>query len=231
MRKIGLTIFAITLCYSAFSQFAMVESSGLVNVKAFPFVGSNTVFKVNNGDPVYCIKEEDDGWLSVVYGFGKNSKSGFIQRSTVKIIDSLSKVPCSNIIDTAAVWNTDSVRVSIYTMPFDQKSSTLLFNRGTSLSSTKSLTKIDGKEVWGTDGNVPVRQYAQILVEWRKNKILVPFDNLYEPNLKKTHVYFDWATKNIYIAAANSSGAGSYVALWVIANGKFKQRVVTIPYK
>ena len=92
------------------------------------------------------------------------------------------------------------------------------------------LEKINGKEIWGTDGNIPKNQYGQITLTFGKEIIHLPIDNLFEPNLDNIKVNIDSKNKTIYISTMNSDGAGGYVVLWIIENGIFKQQITTIPF-
>jgi hypothetical protein len=92
------------------------------------------------------------------------------------------------------------------------------------------LEKINGKEIWGTDGNVPKKQYGQFTLILGKDKIHLPIDNLFEPNLDSTKLNIDKNSRTIYISASNSDGAGGYEVLWIIENGTFKQRITTFGF-
>lgn len=92
------------------------------------------------------------------------------------------------------------------------------------------MEKINGDEIWGTDGDVPRMQYGKAILHIGSNKVDLPIDNLFEPNLDFTSVYIDKKNNIIYVSALNSDGAGGYAVLWIIENGKFKQRITTIPF-
>lgn len=230
MKGSGLTILILVLWQHAFGQFAVVEKADVINVKSSASVGSSSVGRLVDGAVVYCLGEEKDGWISIDYDLGKLSKSGFILGSSVKRVDSLPKVPCSNLTETLATWSADSVVLTAATIPFDPKSNKLLFVRGTSLSEMTALIKINGKDIWGTDGNVPKVQYGQLVLQYGRKRVFLPTDNLFEPNLKNTKVYHDWKNKRIYISTLNGDGAGGYAALWIVENGRFKSYSVTRPF-
>ena len=61
-------------------------------------------------------------------------------------------------------------------------------------------------------------------------KIKLPFEDLFEPNLNLTFVNIDKKNKTVYISVENSDGAGAYVALWIIENGKFSQQLIQRPF-
>lgn len=230
IRGIGVTIFILSLCQVAFGQFAIIDKVGAVNVKSGANVGSNVVAKLVDGSVVCSVKNEDDGWVSIEYNLGKLNKSGFIPKSAVKLIDSIAKVPCRNLTENFATWSADSVLLTVATIPFDPQANKLLYGRGTSLSSSAALVKINDKEIWGTDGNIPKVQYGKVELQYGQSRVFLPFDNMFEPNLKNIRVYHDWKTKTLYIVALNGDGAGAYAALWIVENGKFKSRTLTVPF-
>jgi hypothetical protein len=107
----------------------------------------------------------------------------------------------------------------------------LKYSKGvSSKNEIKWLEQINGKAIWGTDGNIPNYQYNQIILSIGSDKINLPCENLFEPNLENTAVYFDEKKNTIYITALNGDGAGSYAVLWVIKNSKFIDRFITIPF-
>ena len=98
-------------------------------------------------------------------------------------------------------------------------------------SGTKYLAKINGKQIWGTDGNVPRTQYKSIEVVSGQRMITIPsaeIADLYEPTLYNTKVFCDRANNTIYISVLNGDGAGGYVGLFMIKNGFYHSRMITI---
>ncbi len=93
---------------------------------------------------------------------------------------------------------------------------------------TNFLQTINGKHIFGTDGEIPKRQYSSIeVVDGHQHFSFTQrqLENLFEPNFELTKCYLDKATNTIYLTASNSDGAGAYEVLWVIANGECRTRV------
>ena len=98
-------------------------------------------------------------------------------------------------------------------------------------SGIKYLAKINGKQFWGTDGNVPRTQYKSIEIVSGQRMITIPSAetaDLYEPSLYNTKVFYDRANDIIYISVLNGDGAGGYVGLFVVKNGSYHSRMITI---
>lgn len=230
MKQI-LTILACIICQTSFGQFAIVaDEDGFVNIRSSAEVADNIIDTLENGQVVYCF-EAEGGWLPVDYDLSRQNKNGYIHKTRVKFIEDFEKVAYSSLTDSSIVFKIDSIRLTINQVSFNPKSNNLQFHKANTANNEAGyLEKVNGKEIWGTDGNVPRKQYGQMLLRIGKDKIYLPVDNLFEPNLDYTSLNIDSKNSRIYIAASNSDGAGAYAVLWIIENGKFKERIITIPF-
>jgi hypothetical protein len=226
-----LTIFACILFQTTFGQFGIIsDKDGFVNVRNSPNISNNIIDTLTNGEIVFCLEAEGE-WRPTDYDLGRKNKSGYIHNSRVKFIDEFEKISYDKLTDSTITFKKDSIILIITKTKFNPKNNELQYNKGDASKNEMSwLEKINGKEIWGTDGNVPKNQYGQITLTLGKNKIYLPIDNLFEPNLEYTTVNIDEKNNTIYISAMNSDGAGGYSVLWIIDNGKFKQRITTIPF-
>jgi hypothetical protein len=227
--KILLTICTCFLYQSVFGQFAIIaDNDGFVNVRSSANSSSKIVDKLLNGEMVFCLEPEND-WLPVDYDLGKENKSGFIHKTRVRFLENFKKVPRQVLNDSKVVFKRDSLTITITRIPFISQKNKLQYHKGNpSKNETSYLEKINGKEIWGTDGNIPKMQYGKIIFQLGKDIIYLPVDNLFEPNLDRTSATIDSGT--IYLSAINSDGAGGYAVLWIIEKGRFKRRVTTIPF-
>ena len=88
---------------------------------------------------------------------------------------------------------------------------------------------INGKQYWGTDGEMPKSEYKSIIIDFGRRKIILPkvaLDNLFEPNLTNTEVNYDQINDVSYIQSMNSDGAGGYQVIWKIDKGIYKNRFI-----
>ena len=97
------------------------------------------------------------------------------------------------------------------------------------------IEKIDGKLFWGTDGNMPKREYKSIEVKIRGKQVSIPqsaYNDLYESYLytEFNSVHYDKDNDILYIVANNGDGAGAYMVCWQIEKGAYKGRKVGIPF-
>ena len=226
-----LTILISTFCQTIFGQFGIVaDKNGFANVRNSPDISDNIIDTLTNGQIVFCFEGEGE-WLSIDYDFDRQYQSGYIHHSRVKFIHHFEQLFYQSLNDTLVTFNKDSISLVITKRKFDPKINTLEYHYGDgSEDETSWLEKINGKEIWGTDGTVPTTEYGQITLTIGNEEIHLPKDNLFEPNLELTTVHVDKKTKTLSIIAMNSDGVGGYAVLWIIENGKFKQQIITIPF-
>ena len=90
------------------------------------------------------------------------------------------------------------------------------------------LDKIDNLQIFGTDGNIPKREYKSIKIEIDNVKIELPknaIKNLFEPNLESSTVNYDKINDILYISSMNSDGAGGYLIIWIIEKKSYRNRI------
>jgi hypothetical protein len=88
---------------------------------------------------------------------------------------------------------------------------------------------INGKQYWGTDGELPKSEYKSIIIQIGARKISLPLaalDNLFQPSIYSTIVHIDFPNDIIYIEASNSDGAGAYDVMWRVEKGVYKDRFI-----
>lgn len=226
-----LIILTCILFQNTFAQFGIiVDKDGFVNVRNSPNISNNIIDTLTSGQIVFCLEAEGE-WRPIDYDLSRQNKSGYIHNSRVKFIDNFDKISHDKLTDSVVTFKKDTIKLIVTKTKFNPKDNKLQYHEeNTSKNEVRWLEKINGKEIWGTDGNIPNNQYGQITLTLGKNKIHLPVDNLFEPNLDYTTVNIDEKNKTIYISAMNSDGAGGYAVLWIIENGKFKQRITTIPF-
>ena len=81
----------------------------------------------------------------------------------------------------------------------------------------------------GTDGGLPTRTINWYILLLEKFTISIPttkMNDLYNPNLFATNVYFSRDRKRLYIDMINSDGAGGYEVTWIIQDKKYSRRVI-----
>lgn len=91
-----------------------------------------------------------------------------------------------------------------------------------------SISSIDGKPFWGTDGPIPKQIITSVKIIISGKSILIPinaYNDLYEPNLSTLQIYIG-KDNTIYVEMDNSDGAGAYSIIWIIKNNQYFKRYI-----
>ena len=103
--------------------------------------------------------------------------------------------------------------------PFDST------NRIIDKQDNRWVTHIDGRPVWGTDGNYPRKQVAAIEIVLKGKRIDVNrvfYSDIYEC----TNEFTIYKNSDFYLIHQwNSDAAGSYELVWVISENGIEQRL------
>lgn len=216
---------AVLFNCNLFAQYAIIkDSDGYVNVRSEAQKGNNISDKLENGFVVYGF-QPDNNWIGIDYSKNNKDRSGYVYKDRIKYVSEFTKIPLIKETSSKVIFQKDSLNVIIESKKFDSKTAQLTY-----LKNDKSiLEKINGKKIWGTDGNLPRTTYKLITVIIGGKTIELPknsFEDLFEPSLFNTQVYFDKASEILYITSSNSDGAGGYEIVWIIEKGKYKERKI-----
>ncbi len=214
------TILILLIALSTFGQVAIIQDKdGFTNVRKAPNTQSEIIFKILENKVFWYDYEEnvDEGdWISIYipkndYSFACSDQDyivGFIHKSRLL---PLSKMKPYNGLD---------FKFEYEVQPFD--STTRIIER----NNNQWVSSIDGRPVWGTDGELPKSEIRTINVKVNNKQILINqafYNNLFECNNKFN------VTKNgdtYFVYQSNSDGAGYYELVWVITENGLKQRLV-----
>lgn len=213
-------LFIILISFKSLSQFAIIkDKDGFSQIRESAAVKANIVDSISNGEVVYCFEAEGN-WILVEYNFNDKLKNGYIHLSNLKYIEDLTQVIFKD--NSVVKIKEDSFNIKLEITPFIPNDHTIEYY------DDNRIRKIDGKEFYGTDGSIPNFQYKYFMVQKGNTKLSLPIDQLYEPKLENTTVHYDDKSETIYILASNGEGASGYLVVWILKNGKLKDRIVTI---
>jgi hypothetical protein len=217
-------LFFVTWVSSA--QFAIVD-----NPKGFAEVfesasSAKIVSKLPNGAILYCFDDEEKaGLISVDFKDGALDLSGDVKKGDIKMVFNFSPVPYNYSNENKIILARDNIRIIATQTNYSKEHSVFTFAD----DNPTALLKIDGKEFFGTDGEIPTRQYGFIAVTIGADKIDFPksaLEGLFQPNLEDTEAFYDAKNDILYIKSMNSDGAGGYDVLWVVEKRHYKTRYV-----
>ena len=222
-------IFIYTCSYAQEFQFGVIEDKeGYVNLRATKELKDNVVDQIKDGVLVGHFGAEGN-WIDITYKKNGAKETGYVYHDRVKSIESFKKIKQDIPKENVIVFQSDKVYVKIVKKKFEyQKHSITYFKEYPTF-----IEKIDDKEIFGTDGNMPVEEYESIEIEIDSKKILFPksaYENLFEPNLEATTVNYDRSNIRLFIQAMNSDAAGSYAVIWMFENGVYKSSLTAIPF-
>jgi hypothetical protein len=214
-------IFNFNFC---FSQFGIINDlDGFVNVRSSAEKGNNISDKLENGFIVYCFEPEGN-WINIDYKKSGKELNGYIYKDRIKYITDFQKIPLKSELDGKVKLENENVKIEICETKFIKEKHKLKF-----LKNDKSiLVKIDNSQFFGTDGNIPKREYKSIQIEINNIKIELPNEalkNLYEPSLYNSKANYDEKNDILYVFSSNSDGAGGYEIIWIIEKKKYKYRI------
>lgn len=232
MKTAPVFLLALLLTQCATAQFWLVyDKVGYVNVRHASDTKSRIVDTLNNGHIVYFLDGKPAGdWTKIEYTRRDKSGSGYIYHHRLKSIADYDSIPLLDHNEHTATCARDSVKVVVTQQKFDRGRYRFTYNHVDQHEKNiadRQIIKINGKQYWGTDGDLPKREYKSIVIFVGNRKIVLPhsaIDNLFEPTIWYTEVHYDRINDVFYIRSQNSDGAGAYDVVWRIVKGVYTDR-------
>ena len=208
--------------------FAVInDKDGYVNVRKEKSVHSKVLKKLDNNTLIFVLEYDKAYYGNWIYA----DNEGYIYNDRVKWIEKLPKIAKGITKGNTIVFEGKEIQVVLSTEKFDKSKHSFKYHK----EYRDIIEKIDGKLFWGTDGNMPKREYKSIEVKIRGKQVSIPqsaYNDLYESYLytEFNSVHYDKDNDILYIVALNSDGAGAYMVCWQIEKGVYKGRKVGIPF-
>ena len=231
MRKLIVFLTCVTSFVQTYGQsldFAIIaDKDGFVQVrKSKELIDTNIIDKLQNGFVINYL-ERDGYWINIRYEREDKEFSGFIFRDRLKDIYSFMELQGRSITTNEFKLSNKSIEITISDKNFVAGEHSIINKK----DQKSIIDLIDGKEMFGTGGALPQREYKSIDIKINGVKISMPkeaLQNLYEPTIEYTVANYDDKSQTLYIRSDNSEGSASYAVIWVIEKGKFKQRCVGV---
>lgn len=221
-------IFTFLLLFNfsnSFGQFAIVNGKdNFVNVREDGQQSSKVVDQLQNGHLIYCF-ETKGNWANIDYTKKGKEQNGYIYNDRYKLVSSFPALTISKKTETSITLKKDSVEVTIIQSSFDKKKHKFKYVK----DYPNQIELIDNKKYWGKDGGMPTTQFEKIVITVGHKTISLPktaLEGLYEPSIYNAEVNYDKANDTFYIQTMNSDGAGSYLVIWKVEKGIYKDRFV-----
>lgn len=220
------------------AQTALVKDpDGYCNIRQSASSNSKVIDTVHNDRIVFAFSDAAEGeWFPVDYYKDKSnlydqSLSGYIHKSRITFLTELTKFKKVILNASTLKLQLDSFQLTITKADFNKKSRQLKYDKPQGQQTF--LKSIDDKFPWGTDGNIPKKEYKYIQIKSGNSILNFPattFNDLFDPNLDMTMAYLDRTTEKFYIEAINSDGAGGYVVIWTLKDMQIIARQTFIPF-
>ena len=208
--------------------FAVInDKDGYVNVRKEKSLHSKVLKKLDNNTLIFVLEYDKAYYGNWIYA----DNEGYIYNDRVKWIEKLPKIAKGITKGNTIVFEGKEIQVVLSTEKFDKSKHSFKYHK----EYRDVIEKIDGKLFWGTDGNMPKREYKSIEVKIRGKQVSIPqsaYNDLYESYLytEFNSVHYDKDNDILYIVANNGDGAGAYMVCWQIEKGVYKGRKVGIPF-
>jgi len=208
--------------------FAVInDKDGYVNVRKEKSVHSKVLKKLDNNTLIFVLEYDKAYYGNWIYA----DNEGYIYNDRVKWIEKLPKIAKGITKGNTIVFEGKEIQVTLSTEKFDKNKHSFKYHK----EYRDIIEKIDGEPFWGTDGNMPKREYKSIEVKIRGKQVSIPqsaYNDLYESYLytEFNSVHYDKDNDILYIVANNGDGAGAYMVCWQIEKGVYKGRKVGIPF-
>ena len=208
--------------------FAVInDKDGYVNVRKEKSVHSKVLKKLDNNTLIFVLeydKAQEGNWIYA-------DNEGYIYNDRVKWIHNFPQIAKGITKGNTIVFEGKEIQVTLSTEKFDKSKHSFKYHK----EYRDIIEKIDGKPFWGTDANMPKREYKSIEVKIRGKQVSIPqsaYNDLYESYLytEFNSVHYDKDNDILYIVALNGDGAGAYMVCWQIEKGVYKGRKVGIPF-
>ena len=208
--------------------FAVInDKDGYVNVRKEKSVHSKVLKKLDNNTLIFVLEYDKAYYGNWIYA----DNEGYIYNDRIKWIHNFPQIAKGIAKGNTIVFEGKEIQVTLATEKFDKDKHSFKYHK----EYRDVIEKIDGKPFWGTDGNMPKKEYKSIEVKIGGKQVYIPqsaYNDLYESYLytEFNSVHYDKDNDILYIVADNGDGAGAYMVCWQIEKGVYKGRKVGIPF-
>ena len=214
------------LCFlNSIGQFAIVnDKDSFLNVREDGLQNSKVIDKLQNRHLIYCF-EDKGNWTNIDYTKKGKELNGYVYNDRLKLISKFPPLIKIKETETSITFKIDSIEITITQSRFEKKKHKYKYVK----DYPTLIELIDNKKYWGMDGGMPTSQYEKIIIKNGTKIFTLPImalEGLYQPNIYGAETNYDKANNTIYIQTMNSDGAGSYLVIWKVENGVYKDRLV-----
>ncbi len=220
MKNFIIIVLFLLFSNLTFGQIAVIkDDDGFTNVRKLPKSDSEILYKLKDSE-VFSYQEtkEQLDWIKVYISKNKYQLECDENDTFIGYIYKSRLCPIENLED----YNGTEFSFKYELKKFSLENKICDYDG-------KWLTKINGRRIYGTDGNIPKTEVSEINASINGKVIDIP-NMLFEDIFECDNEFVINKNKDDYIVHQwNSDGAGGYLIVWVLGNEKLKQRLILIP--
>ena len=223
MRTLFFSFLLMLSSLKSISQFAVInDADGYTNMRELPDSSSKVLYKIRQSEVFFyeSLKESNSDWVKV-----------YCQKNKYALSSSIDDEYLSGYIHKSRLLpleNLKEYKGNDFTFTYDLEKFNL-DNKIIDYTDNRVLNHINGRRIYGTDGNIPKVEVCDIKVIYLKKAIEISnifFEDVFECDNSFT---IKKDKQNFIVYQWNSDGAGGYFIAWVIGEYKLKQRFIFIP--
>lgn len=218
MKNLLLVISILLFCNLNYGQIAIIKDvDGFTNVRQLPKIDSEVIYKLKDSE-VFSFRETESDWITV---YISKNKYQLACGEDDTFIGYIHKSRLSPIVDLPEYSGSE--------FSFEYKLEKFNIENKNSDFDGKWLSKINGRRIYGTDGNIPKTEVVGIETGVNGKTIEIS-EMFYQDIFECSNEFIINKNQDDYIVHQwNSDGAGGYLIVWVIGSDKLKQRLIFIP--
>lgn len=203
------------------------DPDGQTNIRDGASTKAKVVGQVLSGAAITILPEATKNDWEQVDDYSEDEH--YIHSSRLKKVTSWKQygVTTADPENKSGVLKLAGAEVQVKAAPFDVK------QHKVTKDENNLVSKIDGGQVWGRDGDLPAHTIA-LTVKLGGVDVPLPkeaVEHLYEPSMESLVLLTPGdPAKRAWVYMMNGDGAGAYCVVWAFENGGYRGRVTFVPF-
>lgn len=201
------------------------DKDGHTNIRSGPSLDDRVVGKIQSGAVVTTAWDEKSEWARIDDDSG-SSRDLFVHSSRLKKLKDWKQFKTQAKASDSGTVAAGELEAEVKGVPFVEKDHKIGKDKD------GYIEKVDGREIWGTDGTLPTKTLV-LSVKIDGKAVTLPPEathDLYQPNVETLSIITPGKTEEQAVVVMwNSDGAGGYMVAWSFVKGKYAGRTIFVP--